>query len=229
VPLARPIYHIVLFAVARAVVDEADLAPGHLEALLLIQLTLLGDLVECLAHRADAVGALEGHFDCFLVANVALVGISDEEHPSFGVVAAWLIRLTVKSDRFVKLRHEVLKLGLPVVMEGQGTHVRVLKEGTQACILAAEAVIKWQFIAIFVQNVLMNFSRAAAKAYEASCDGVILDEFKTVRGLVDHEVIAQDQAVDVLDRIAVLTSLSERLTDLDEPLHEGVSECALLQ
>ena len=47
--------------------------------------------------------------------------------------------------------------------------------------------------------------------------------------LVDHEVVSQDQAVDVLHRASALTLLSKGLAQSYQPLQERILICALFQ
>ena len=54
----------------------------------------------------------------------------------------------------------------------------------------------------------MNIACATAQANEASGNCVVFDELQALSRLIDHEIVAKDQAVSVLDRLpSVLLSL----------------------
>ena len=73
--------HVVLSQEACPVVNHTDLTPLNPEAVLGIKFGQLGDLVEGLAHAADAMVTHQGHFDLLLIKHVSLVGIGDKKHP----------------------------------------------------------------------------------------------------------------------------------------------------
>lgn len=54
----------------------------------------------------------------------------------------------------------------------------------------------------------MNIAGATAQANETSGNCVVFDELQALSRLIDHEIVAKDQAVGVLDRLpSVLLSL----------------------
>jgi len=71
----------VLSIVACTEVDESDLLTGDLQSVLLIKLAFSGNFIELFAHRTNSMTSIKSHFDCFLIADVALTNISHDKNP----------------------------------------------------------------------------------------------------------------------------------------------------
>ena len=76
---------------------------------------------------------------------------------------------------------------------------------------------------ILFKKVVVNIAGATAQANETSGNCVVFDELQALSRLIDHEIVAKDQAVSVLDRLpSVLLSLHSS-ANLNQFFHEWVA------
>ena len=124
--------------IAGAVVDKSDLTTIDFQFFIIVNLCFLVDLKQGLAHRENAVVALQQELEQFLIAYISLIVLNDEQNPRSRCVMGLLIHLDAlgkSSDHGAYL----------VIAARRRLSILIVKEHLMIeWLITVHVVVKWQ-------------------------------------------------------------------------------------